>query len=135
MKKIKRILVTALGLTMIFMLTTASSCEGEANKVNYNLKAEAENFNIMRRFAVINTRTDAVEFEMIGKFSREDVSGTEASIIVEMPDGTYRRHIVMLNDDCMCIIEDLGGAEVSKYHYEVHYVPESIIDTVIVIDD
>lgn len=135
MKKIKRILATSLGLTMIFMLTTASSCEGEANKVNHNLKAEAENFNIIRRFAVINTRTDAIEFEMIGKFSREDVSSSEVAIVVEVGDGTYRRHIIGLNEDTMYVIEDLGGAEVSKYHYEVHYVPKSIIDTVIVIDD
>lgn len=135
MIKLKKILLTVLTSATLIMFTTAAACEGEANKVNNNLKIEAENFNIVRRFAVINTRTDAVEFEMIGKFSREDVSSSEVAIVVEVGDGTYRRHVIGLNQDTMYVIEDLGGAEVSKYHYEVHYVPESILDTVIVIDD
>lgn len=27
----------------------------------------------------------------------------------------------------MYVIEDLGGAEVNKYKYEVNYIPESIV--------
>ncbi len=41
----------------------------EVDKVSYNVSQEADNFNALRRFAVINTRTDKVEFELIGAFS------------------------------------------------------------------
>ena len=27
----------------------------------------------------------------------------------------------------MYVVEDLGGADVSKYKYEINYIPESII--------
>lgn len=40
----------------------------EADKVSQNVSQEADNFNVLRRFAVINTRTDKVEFELIGAF-------------------------------------------------------------------
>lgn len=41
----------------------------EASKVSSNVSQEADNFNVLRRFAVINSRTDKVEFEVIGAFS------------------------------------------------------------------
>lgn len=41
----------------------------EADKVSTNVSKEADNFNVLRRFAVINTRTDKVEFEIVGAFS------------------------------------------------------------------
>lgn len=107
----------------------------EAGKVSENVSREAENFNVLRRFAVINTRTDKVEFELIGAFSRENVTGDSVAIVVELPDGSYKKHIIGLNQDTMYIIEDLGGAKVNKYKYEVHYIPESIIPWTIVSGD
>lgn len=116
-------------LTVGLMMTSLVGCawETEADKVTYNMKQEAENFNVLRRFAVINTRTDKIEFEMIGAFSREDSNSSQVTLVVEMEDGTYKRHIIGLNEDTMYVIEDLGGAEVNKYKYEVNYIPESII--------
>ena len=112
---------------MVATSLTGCAFETESSKVTYNMKQEAENFNILRRFAVINTRTDKVEFEMIGAFSREDATDDQVTLVVEMEDGTYKRHIIGLNEDTMYVIEDLGGAEVNKYKYEVNYIPESIV--------
>lgn len=119
-KLFKKILVA---MVMVVALTGCT----EADKVNENVSREAENFNVLRRFAVINTRTDKVEFEIIGAFSREDVSDNSVSVIVELEDGTYKKHIIGLNEDTMYIVEDLGGAKVNKYKYEVHFLPESVI--------
>lgn len=113
-------------LVAIVMVVALTGCT-EADKVNENVSREAENFNVLRRFAVINTRTDKVEFEIIGAFSREDVSDDSVSVIVELEDGTYKKHIIGLNEDTMYIVEDLGGAKVNKYKYEVHFLPESVI--------
>lgn len=127
LKKIKSITpIIVLVLFSVFLC----GCT-ESSKVDRNLSQEAENFNITRRFAVINTRTDKVEFEFIGNFSRESTSGGVA-LVVELEDGSYRRHIVGLNDDTMYVIEDLGKTNVNKYKYEIHYLPESIIPIEIV---
>lgn len=111
-----------IGLMMLSLIACT-----ESEQVTQNMKQEAENFNILRRFAVINTRTDKVEFEMIGAFSREDATANQVTLVVELEDGTYKRHIIGLNEDTMYVIEDLGGAKVNKYKYEVNYIPESII--------
>ena len=99
----------------------------EANQVSHNVSQEADNFNVLRRFAVINTRTDKVEFELVGAFSLETDSSKKVKLIVETEDGTYKKHIIGMNQDSMYVIEDLGGAKVNKYKYEVNYIPESII--------
>ena len=75
----------------------------------------------------ITTARILVLFEMIGAFSREDATNDQVTLVVEMEDGTYKRHIIGLNEDTMYVIEDLGGAEVNKYKYEVNYIPESIV--------
>ena len=114
----------------LFMVVTCiggCSWQTESDKVTQNMRLEAENFNVLRRFAVINTRTDKVEFEMIGAFSREETTSDQVTLVVEMEDGTYKRHIIGLNEDTMYVIEDLGGAKVNKYKYEVNYIPESIV--------
>lgn len=118
-----KIIRLAAVLVMCFILVGCT----EADKVSYNVSEEADNFNILRRFAVINTRTDKVEFELVGAFSLDAGSYPKISVIVEKEDGTYFKHIIGLNDDVFYVVEDLGGAEVNKYKYEVNYIPESIV--------
>lgn len=119
----KKIILIAAVLAMCAMLAGCT----EANKVSQNVSQEADNFNVLRRFAVINTRTDKVEFELIGAFSLDASNSSKISVIVEKEDGTYFKHIIGLNDDVFYVVEDLGGAEVNKYKYEVNYIPESIV--------
>lgn len=126
MKKYKRklwIAILAIAILVCFPLTGCT----EADKVSENVSMEADNFNVLRRFAVINTRTDKVEFEIIGAFSLDASSSKKISLICEIEDGTYKKHIIGLNQNTMYVIEDLGGAKVNKYKYEVNYIPESII--------
>lgn len=122
----KRRIILITFLSSLVLGLIGCSWQTEADQVTYNMKQEAENFNVLRRFAVINTRTDKVEFEMIGAFSREDSSSEQVTLVVEMQDGTFKRHIIGLNEDTMYVIEDLGGAEVNKYKYEVNYIPEGV---------
>lgn len=84
--------------------------------------------NVPRRLAVINSRTDKVEFELIGAFSLEvDDDENQIEVVAETEDGEYKKHIIGLNENTMYVIEDLGGAKVNKYKYEINYIPESIV--------
>lgn len=115
--------IAALSMILAFGLTGCT----EADKVSTNVSTEADNFNVLRRFAVINSRTDKVEFEVIGAFSLDATNDNKISIICELEDGTYKKHIIGLNENTMYVIEDLGGAKVNKYKYEVNYIPESVV--------
>lgn len=104
---------------------TMTGCSTEADKVAHNIAIEADNFNVYRRVVIINTRTDKPEFEVIGKMS-VTISSDRLDVLVE-EDGRYYKHIINLTDNNMFVVEDLGGADVSQFKYEVNYIPESIV--------
>lgn len=129
----KKRIVAAMVIIM-FGVSILAGCT-EAHRVSSNVSQEADNFNVLRRFAVINTRTDKVEFELIGAFSLDASSYPKIKVIVEKDDGSYLKHIIGLNDDTFYVVEDLGGAKVNKYKYEVNYIPETIVPFTITEND
>lgn len=108
---------------MCFGLT---GCGGgtEVNRVSYNISKEADNFNVTRRITVVNVRTDNVLFEMIGTFSLKNNDSHELEVICEVGDGIYKKHFIYLNEWTTYVIEDVSGADVDKYHYELNILPE-----------
>lgn len=126
LKEIRQSKLITLSVLLLIITLSVTGCR-QADKVTYNISKEADNFNVLRRFAVINTRTDKVEFEMIGAFSLNVESEKKVSVVVEKEDGTYLKHIIGLNQDSIYVVEDLGGAKVNNYKYEINYVPQSII--------
>lgn len=115
----------------MFLTLFLASCT-EAGKVSHNISKEADNFNVVRRVAVINTRTDKVEFEVIGRISIYDNTSSKEStstltVVVETDKDKYKKHIVKLTNWNMYVVEDLEGAAVDQYKYEVNYMPESIL--------
>ena len=123
----KKKIVAVMAVVMLAAMTLVGCTE--ASQVSHNVSQEADNFNVLRRFAVINTRTDKVEFELIGAFSLqvENSYDNQVEVVVELEDGTYKKHIIGMNENTMYVVEDLGGAKVNKYKYEVNYIPETIV--------
>lgn len=100
----------------------------EAEKVSYNVSQDADNFNVVRRLTVINTRSHKPVFELIGQFSIEvDNEDKQLEVVCETGKNEYKKHFVGLNDETMYVVEDIGGAKVNKYKYEVNFLPKSIV--------
>ena len=123
-KKVTIVFIIAVLLLAVFA-ATLTGCS-QADRVNSNINKEADNFNVTRRLAVINARTDKPVFELIGNFSISNNSSNELVITCEVGNGVYKKHYVYLNDWTMYVVEDLSGANVSKYHYEINFLPEMI---------
>lgn len=127
-KRIKNIKMAIIVIFLILIGVMAAllvGCGRESQMVSHNIAQEADNFNVLRRVVVINTRTDKAEFECIGKMSIE-VGAKRLDVIVETDDGKYQKHIINLTVNNMYIVEDLGKSDVNKYKYEVNYLPETI---------
>lgn len=123
-KRITMILTIALLSAM-----TAGCVATEANKVSHNVSKEADNFNVTRRLTVINTRTDKIILQMIGKMSIEDQSdGIAVLVEVDRDQSIYQKHYVYMNEYTMYTVEDINGVSVSRYAYEMEFMPQSIID-------
>lgn len=121
MKKIISVVLMLVFVTVLFV-----GCEREAERVSYNLSKEADQFNVTRRVTVYNTRSDKIFLEIIGNLSVQR-SGGDVDIIVEVGPGQYKKHFVSLNNWTTYVVEDVSGAFVDKYHYEVNFLPEMIV--------
>jgi hypothetical protein len=103
--------------------------------VSYNLSKEADYFNITRRLAVINARTDKPVFELVGNFSIANNTNNELEVTVEVGNGVYKKHFVYLNEWTIYVVEDVSGAYVDPYHYEVNFLPEMIVPVTFISED
>ncbi len=120
-------------LILLVVLTTFTGCR-EADRVSYNVSQEADNFNVIRRLVVINARTDKPMFELIGAFSFT-LEDNRIVAIVETGPGEYKKHSVGLTDWTLWSVEDVSGANVNKYRYEVNFLPEMIIPVTVTSND
>lgn len=123
MKKLKIFILIGI---MILGLLVLTGCT-QVNRVSHNIGQEADNFNVTRRIVVYNARTDKIVFELIGNFSLKNNTTNELEIVCEIENNVYKKHFVYLNDYTLYVVEDVSGAYVDKYHYEVNYIPEMIV--------
>ena len=127
----KKIISVAAVLVMCIILAGCT----EADKVSENVSQEADNFNVTRRLEVINARTDKPVFELIGNFAISNNSTNELEVTVEVGQGVYKKHMVYLNEWTIYVVEDVSGAYVDKYHYEVNFLPEMIVPVTVTMND
>lgn len=124
-------------ITIAVMLATCMTFAGcrQSERVAYNISQEADNFNVQRRLTVINARTDKVLLQMTGYFALQNNTDNELEVICEVQKNQYQKHLIYLNEWTMYTVEDLSGANVSKYSYELNFMPESIPGVKIVAKD
>ena len=120
----KTIGIIVLIVVMVFVMCGCRMREAE--RVSYNMSKEADQFNVTRRVTVYNTRTDKLLLEIIGNLSVQKSSG-DIDIVVEVGPNQYKKHFINLNGWTTYVVEDVSGAFVDKYHYEVNFMPEMIV--------
>lgn len=109
----------------VMLAGTLCGCS-EASRVRRNLNQEADNFNIQRRITVLNARTDKVLLEMEGTFSLSNNNDNELVVTCEVGEGKYQKHYIYLNSYTLYVVEDISGADVDPYHYELNIIPEMV---------
>lgn len=119
-------------LTLILLIgvlaVTLTACTQQADKVSKNISKEADNFNVTRRLTVINMRSDTPTFELIGAFSLSNNSAGELAITCQTGPNEFKKHYVYINKEWTTyVVEDVSGANVSPYKYEINFLPESIV--------
>ena len=123
MKKMIRILLAS---AIVFAAVILTGCT-EAEEVSHNLSQRADNFDVMRRLTVFNVRTDTILFQMTGNFSiTTDNDDGQLEVTCELEEGRYSKHFVRLSDETTYIVEDLEGVNVSKYSYELNFLPQAV---------
>ena len=127
--------VIAIMMCFVALACVLCGCQRQSDRVAYNISKEADNFNVTRRLEVINARTDKPVFELIGNFAISNNSTNELEVTVEVGHGVYKKHMVYLNEWTIYVVEDVSGAYVDKYHYEVNFLPEMIVPVTFTMND
>ena len=128
-------IVGMMAAVIIVVLMALTGCS-EADMVSYNVSKQADNFNVTRRLTAINTRTDKCILQMTGKISIEDVTdGIAVLVEVDRKRGIYQKHYVYLNENTMYTVEDVTGVSVSRYAYELEFMPQTLIPVKITADE
>ena len=120
----KRIVV--LLLVIVVLLFPLGACN-QAERASANISTAADNFQVTRRLVVINLRSDKVLFELVGVFSLSDETNR---IVITCKTGAneYKKHFVDKGAaEVWWNIEDISGADVSSFKYEVNFLPEMLI--------
>ena len=119
----KKIMVAVCLLAMMFALSACTQSE----KVTYNLKREADDFNIRRRITVLNTRTDTPMMQITGLLAIEVDRDGDLNITIEKAPGEYVLNYAHLSQDTTYIVEQIETKEVSKYAYEIIFYPKQLV--------
>ena len=112
-------------LVVILLLSVLAGCN-QAERVSNNVSVSADNFQVTRRLTVTNLRSDTPLFELVGVFSLSDESHR---LVITCKTGAneYKKHFISKTTEVFWCIEDLSGADVNSYRYEVNILPEMFI--------
>lgn len=107
-----------------------SSCtDTDADVVSANISKESDQFKIDRRVVFFNGITDKYLLSVEGKCSIKD-DNRQLEVTCKTGEDEYKKHFLGLSDNVSYFVEQLKGAEVSRYHYKVIFKPETIIPDV-----
>lgn len=102
--------------------------EDDATIAEANMTKAADNFEVNRRIAFINTWTDAVLLEAVG-YCNVDTKNAWAVIKCKTGKGAddYYRHLMLQSGHVTAVVEQLEPQPVNVYHYRVTLKPQSFL--------
>ena len=125
--KFRKIMIALAIVCLVACVLSGCGFGRESDFAKYNVQKEADNFNVERRLSVINMRSDKPILEVIGYFSLSNNMDNELVVTLETGENEYRVDYVYLNEWTMYTVEDISGAHVDKFHYEINFLPQTII--------
>jgi hypothetical protein len=115
-------------LAAVAVVLTLGACSSDADVVSENLSKEADMFKIQRRVVFFNGITDSYLLEIQGLCSLGNSDkARELSVTCKVGENEYKKHFLGLSDNVSYFVEQLEGANVSKYFYRVIFKPSTII--------
>ena len=115
MRMIKYIIAIVLSLSLV-------GCR-QSDRVNYNIKKDADNFTVRRRVIAINTRTNESLFVVEGLISISTDSDGDLNVTIKTGEDEYKLFYAHLSDSVTYTAIQLDASDVSPYQYEISFFP------------
>lgn len=119
--------LAAFGLAAGMLVTTAASCDSDADVSSRNLSNDADHFKIQRRVVFFNGITDKYLLTIEGLCSINTDDAKKLEVTCKVGNDTYKKHYLGLSDNVTYFVEQTEAAKADPYHYKVVFKPEAII--------
>lgn len=120
MKKIVR--ATLLIITTIMLTLVITGCE-KSDRVNYNIRREANNFNVYRRVVAINTRLNETLFAVEGYISVNVDSDGDLNVTIQTGEEDFKLFYAHLGNDVTYTVIQIEPIDVTPYAYNISFFP------------
>jgi hypothetical protein len=111
----------------VALLGGATACKSKADTVNKNLAKEADNFSVLRDTVFINGITDKYLLEVKGYCSIDTSDANRWAVTCMVGKDSYKRDYMGKADNVTMVSTQMDPVNVSAYHYELVFRPETII--------
>ena len=95
----------------------------KAEKVAYNIRKEADNFNVRRKVVAINTRTNDALFTIEGNLSIDIDDDGDLNVTIQTGPEEYKLFYAHLSDTVTYTSIQIDSSNVTPYAYEISYFP------------
>lgn len=114
-------------LILVSLIIVCTGCS-EADRVNANMRKQADYFECERRVTVYNARTDNIILECEGYLSISNNDSQELVVTVKTGPNEYKKNYIYLNDYTLYVVEDITGSHTDPYHYKMYFHTEILPD-------
>lgn len=107
---------------VIMLLLTMAGCE-KSDRVNYNIRREANNFNIYRRVVAINTRLNETLFAVEGYISVAVDTDGDLNVTIQTGEDEFKLFYAHLGTDVTYTVIQTEPVDVTPYAYNISFFP------------
>lgn len=108
--------------TILVFLMLLTGCE-KSDRVNHNIRREADNFNVYRRVVAINTRLNETLFAVEGYISiRVDGDG-DLNVTIQTGEEEFKLFYAHLGTDVTYTVIQTDPVDVTPYAYNISFFP------------
>ncbi|MCH3961157.1 MAG: hypothetical protein LKE48_03360 [Solobacterium sp.] len=113
--------IVSIVLSML-MISTIVGCT-KSDRVNYNIKNDADNFKVKRKLIALNTRTNEALFTVEGYLSINVDNDGDLNVTIQTGDDDYKLFYAHLSDDVTYTSVQTDGSDVTPYAYQISFFP------------
>lgn len=109
-------------IAIIFTIFCLCGCT-KAERVNYNIRLDADNFTIKRRVVALNTRTNEALFTVEGLISISSDADGDLNVTIKTGEDEYKLFYAHLSEDVTYTSIQLESDNVTPYAYNISFFP------------
>lgn len=109
-------------LAIMALVLALAGCE-KSDRVNYNIRREADNFKVYRRVIAINTRLNETLFAVEGYISVNVDNDDDLNVTIQTGEEEFKLFYAHLGNDVTYTVIQIEPSDVTPYAYNISFFP------------